>query len=59
MAANGPGASKFAVGQRVVGAPWPVEAGNGTWQQYMVVPESCLVCLFLCLFLVLGSAAAA
>ena len=40
----GPGAAKFSVGQRVVGAPFtPVEHGCGTWQQYMAVPESCLL----------------
>lgn len=36
---NGPGAGKYKPGQRVVGAPWPVQSGNGTWQQYMAVSE--------------------
>lgn len=39
---NGPGASKFPVGQRVVATPWPIMSGNGTWQQYIVIPESVL-----------------
>ena len=39
---NGPGASKFPVGQRVVATPWPIMAGNGTWQQYVVIRESVL-----------------
>ena len=40
----GPDATKFKVGQRVVGVPWPgVPHGNGTWQQYYVAPESVLV----------------
>lgn len=44
VVALGPAASKFSEGQRVVGAPFPtVEGGIGTWQQYLVVPESCLV----------------
>ncbi len=43
MIENGAGASKYAVGQRVVGTPWPVEQGNGTWQQFLVVPEDSLV----------------
>jgi len=42
--AVGSDATKFQIGQRVVGAPFTtVEHGNGTWQQYMVVPESCLL----------------
>jgi NADPH:quinone reductase-like Zn-dependent oxidoreductase len=42
--AAGPGATKFALGQRVVGAPFAsVEGGVGTWQRYLVAPESCLV----------------
>ncbi|KAL4427444.1 hypothetical protein ABPG77_000733 [Micractinium sp. CCAP 211/92] len=41
---NGPGASKFAPGQRVSGAPFDtVEHGSGTWQQYIVAKESSLV----------------
>lgn len=40
---NGPGASKFAVGQRVVGTPFDtIHGGSGTWQQYMLVGEGCL-----------------
>ncbi|KAK9829079.1 hypothetical protein WJX72_003772 [[Myrmecia] bisecta] len=40
---NGPGASKFKEGQRVVAAPWPTFQGEGTWQQYVAVPEQHLV----------------
>ena len=41
---NGPGATRFKVGQRVVGIPWPgVANGNGTWQQYYTAPEDVLV----------------
>ncbi|KAL4447410.1 hypothetical protein ABPG75_004629 [Micractinium tetrahymenae] len=41
---SGPGASKFSPGQRVVGAPFDsVHSGCGTWQQYIVAKESCLV----------------
>ena len=41
---NGPGATKFKVGQRVVGVPWPgAPEGNGTWQQFYVAPEGVLV----------------
>ena len=40
---NGPGASKFPAGARVVAAPWPVKEGRGTWQQYVAVPEAALV----------------
>ncbi len=36
---NGPGASKFQLGARVVGGPW----GVGTWAQYVVVKETSLV----------------
>ena len=36
-------AYKFNLGQRVVGAPWPAETGNGTWQQYVVADEDVLV----------------
>jgi len=36
--------TKFTVGQRVVGAPFPsVQFGNGTWQQFLVAPEDSLV----------------
>jgi hypothetical protein len=42
--AVGSNATKFAPGQRVVGAPFAsVQGGNGTWQRYIVAPESCLV----------------
>lgn len=41
---NGPGASKFPIGTRVVAAPWNTHPGDGSWQQYTVVPESVLVC---------------
>jgi NADPH2:quinone reductase len=42
--AIGDGVTKFSVGQRVVGAPFPsVQSGNGTWQQYLVAPEDSLV----------------
>ena len=41
---NGPEATKFKVGQRVIGVPWPgAPHGNGTWQQYYVAPEHLLV----------------
>lgn len=41
---NGPGCTKFVAGQRVAGAPFnTVEGGSGTWQQYMVAREGCLV----------------
>ena len=40
---NGPGASKYKPGQRVTGVPWPTKDGNGTWQQYVAVPEANLV----------------
>lgn len=41
---NGPGASKFKPGQRVVGFPWPLVDGlRGTYQQYVVVKEASLV----------------
>jgi NADPH:quinone reductase-like Zn-dependent oxidoreductase len=33
------GASKFAVGQRVAIAGFPVEIGNGSWQEYAAYPE--------------------
>ncbi|PSC73519.1 trans-2-enoyl-mitochondrial [Micractinium conductrix] len=44
VVSNGPGASKFAAGQRVVGAPFStIQGGSGTWQQYMAVAEATLV----------------
>ena len=44
MDKNGEGASKFAKGQRVVGVPFDAKSGNGTWKQFTVVKEECLVC---------------
>lgn len=45
VAENGPGASKFAVGQRVVGAPWPFYGPGvqGTWAQFAVISEADLL----------------
>jgi NADPH:quinone reductase-like Zn-dependent oxidoreductase len=40
---KGKDASKFEIGQRVVGVPWPAEVGEGTWQQYVAVDESNLL----------------
>lgn len=41
---NGPGASQFAPGTRVVGVQFDtITGGSGTWQQYMVVSEGCLL----------------
>ncbi len=40
---NGPGASKFQAGQRVIAVPWPQFQGEGTWQQYVSVAEENLV----------------
>ncbi len=40
----GPGVSKFQKGQRVTAAGWP----SGTWQRYIVQPESKLVSAILC-----------
>lgn len=42
VAENGPGATKFAVGQRVVGVPFS-GSGQGSFQQYVALPESLLV----------------
>jgi NADPH:quinone reductase-like Zn-dependent oxidoreductase len=40
----GTGTGKFTVGQRVTGAPFSsIHGGSGTWQQYLVVKEDCLV----------------
>ncbi|KAK9829662.1 hypothetical protein WJX72_007192 [[Myrmecia] bisecta] len=39
----GPGVTRVKPGQRVVAAPWPTFHGQGTWQQYVVVPEKHLV----------------
>ena len=41
--ANGEGASKFSKGQRVISFNWGALKGNGTWQQYRVVPEKTLI----------------
>ncbi len=41
--ANGDGASKFSKGQRVISFNWGALKGNGTWQQYRVVPEKTLI----------------
>ncbi|KAL4427108.1 hypothetical protein ABPG77_001112, partial [Micractinium sp. CCAP 211/92] len=40
---NGPGASRFKPGQRVVATPFDTLTGQGTWQQYVVVPEEKLM----------------
>eukprot|EP00208_Stichococcus_sp_RCC1054_P007997 CAMPEP_0206149306 /NCGR_PEP_ID=MMETSP1473-20131121/37710_1 /ASSEMBLY_ACC=CAM_ASM_001109 /TAXON_ID=1461547 /ORGANISM="Stichococcus sp, Strain RCC1054" /LENGTH=352 /DNA_ID=CAMNT_0053546761 /DNA_START=164 /DNA_END=1222 /DNA_ORIENTATION=- len=47
---NGPGATKFEPGQRVIAAKWPGHGGAppkgrpfGTWQQYLTVPEEDLI----------------
>ena len=48
--AHGEGAGKLEKGTRVVTIwpTWPVSQGNGTWQQYICVPEDILVnCGFL------------
>ena len=37
------GSSKFQKGQRVVGFPFESRPGQGTWQQYVAVPESQLL----------------
>lgn len=41
---NGPAASKFPIGTRVVAVPWNTFTGDGTWQQYTAVPDDKLVC---------------
>ena len=45
---NGPGCSKYSQGQRVVAVQWPQFAGQGSWQQYVCVPEENLVMPPLC-----------
>lgn len=41
--AIGEGVTKFALGQRVVGTPFPtIDKGTGTWQQYIVATEDTL-----------------
>ena len=37
--------SRVKVGQRVVAVPWPTAGGDGTYQQYVAVPEKDLVSL--------------
>ncbi len=46
---NGPGTSgNYKKGDRVVAVPWPGrETGQGTWQQYVAVPEKNLVSILL------------
>ena len=39
----GEGVSAFRTGQRVVGLPWSTKVGDGSWQQYAVVPEAALM----------------
>lgn len=42
--AHGPGATKFPVGTRVTAPVWPkFGSGQGTWQQYITIPEDALV----------------
>ena len=40
---SGPGAGKFPKGTRVIALSWGTMHGEGTWQQYAVVPEAALV----------------
>ncbi len=40
---NGPSASRFPIGTRVVAVPWNTYNGDGSWQQYTAVPEDVLV----------------
>jgi NADPH:quinone reductase-like Zn-dependent oxidoreductase len=40
---TGPGSSKFSVGQRVSVAGVPAEHGNGSWAEYVSLPEDDLV----------------
>ncbi|KAL4459109.1 hypothetical protein ABPG75_013974 [Micractinium tetrahymenae] len=40
---SGPGASKFKPGQRVTATPFDTAKGQGTWQQYVVLPEEKLM----------------
>lgn len=40
---NGPGASRFKPGQRVTATPFDTAKGQGTWQQYVVLPEEKLM----------------
>ena len=35
-------------GQRVVAVPWPTAGGEGTYQQYVAVPEKDLVSMHPC-----------
>ena len=45
MEESGPGTSgSYKKGDRVVAVPWPSRSkGQGTWQQYVAVPEKDLV----------------
>lgn len=36
---------RFALGTRVVAAPWPMFYGLGSWAEYCVVPETTLVAI--------------
>ncbi|EIE20823.1 NAD(P)-binding protein [Coccomyxa subellipsoidea C-169] len=40
---NGPSASRFPIGTRVVAVPWNTYDGDGSWQQYTAVPEDVLI----------------
>ena len=40
---NGPGASKFQPGQRVVAVQWPQFEGHGSWRTHAALPEKILV----------------
>ena len=40
--------SRVKEGQRVVAVPWPTAGGEGTYQQYVAVPEKALVWLLAC-----------
>ena len=48
---NGPGASKFKEGQRVVAVQWPQFAEGGSWTTHAVLPEDILVS---CVYRVMG-----
>ena len=40
---SGPGAGRYPKGTRVIAVPWGTMGGEGTWQQYVAVPEAALV----------------
>ena len=42
--------SRVEEGQRVVAVPWPTAGGEGTYQQYVAVPEKDLVSMHPCDF---------